>query len=144
MAFNPTADVDEPAFYTRFGQSFIDFAAPGGNSDQGFYFDFLLDFCVDSDNLLCTASPLGVPFGTFDWVWSTDNLSRGGYLPQIGTSMAAPHAAGVAALIIGQNGGNMKPAQVEAKLHQSADDLGKPGNDDFYGGGRINAFNAVQ
>ncbi len=58
--------------------------------------------------------------------------------------MAAPHAAGVAALIIGQNGGSMKPAHVEAKLRQSADDLGKPGNDDFYGKGRINALRAVQ
>ena len=28
--------------------------------------------------------------------------------------MASPHAAGVAALIIGQNGGEMAPAQVEA------------------------------
>jgi len=40
--------------------------------------------------------------------------------------MAAPHVAGVAALIISKNGGPMHPAQVEAKLRQSADDLGKP------------------
>ena len=58
--------------------------------------------------------------------------------------MAAPHVAGVAALIIAKNGGSVQPAQVEAKLRQSADDLGKPGNDDFYGAGFVNALRAVQ
>jgi hypothetical protein len=28
-------------------------------------------------------------------------------------------------------------------LRKSADDLGKPGNDDFYGLGRVNAYRAV-
>ena len=58
--------------------------------------------------------------------------------------MAAPHVSGVAAIIIGKNGGSMPPAQVEAALRHSADDLGKPGNDDYYGAGRVNAANAVQ
>jgi len=52
--------------------------------------------------------------------------------------------AAVAALIIGKNGGPMHPAQVEAALRGSADDLGKPGKDDFYGHGRVNAASAVQ
>ena len=58
--------------------------------------------------------------------------------------MAAPAAAGVAALIIEKNGGSMNPSQVEAALRRSADDLGKPGNDDFYGAGFVNALRAVQ
>jgi hypothetical protein len=37
----------------------------------------------------------------------------------------------------------MHPAQVKAIIEQSADDLGKPGMDDYYGGGRINAYKAV-
>jgi len=37
----------------------------------------------------------------------------------------------------------MHPAMVKAILQQSADDLGKPGMDDYYGHGRINAYNAV-
>jgi lantibiotic leader peptide-processing serine protease len=56
----------------------------------------------------------------------------------MGTSMAAPHAA-VAALIISRKGGTMKPASVEAAMRRSADDLGKPGNDDYFGAGRVNA-----
>jgi subtilisin family serine protease len=58
--------------------------------------------------------------------------------------MAAPAVAGVAALIIEKNGGPMKPAQVEAKLRQSSEDLGKPGNDEFYGQGFVNALRAIQ
>ena len=60
-----------------------------------------------------------------------------------GTSMAAPHVAGVAALIVEKNGGEMDPSHVERQLRASADDLGKPGNDDFYGKGRVNAYQAV-
>ena len=41
--------------------------------------------------------------------------------------MAAPHVAGVAAIIVGKNGGVMSPAHVEAALRQSADDIGEPG-----------------
>jgi subtilisin family serine protease len=58
--------------------------------------------------------------------------------------MAAPAVAGVAALIIQKNGGSMNPSQVEAALRRSADDLGKAGNDDFYGAGFVNALRAVQ
>jgi subtilisin family serine protease len=61
-----------------------------------------------------------------------------------GTSMAAPHVSGVAALIIGKHGGQMDPTRVEAILRASADDLGKPGRDEFYGHGRVNALRAVQ
>ena len=59
-----------------------------------------------------------------------------------GTSMASPAAAGVAALIVGKYG-PMPPDKLEARLRQSADDLGKPGEDEFYGQGRINALRAV-
>ena len=65
------------------------------------------------------------------------------YCLAAGTSMAAPAVSGVAALIIGKFG-RIGPAAVEAKLRASADDLGKPGNDDFYGGGRVNALRAIQ
>jgi subtilisin family serine protease len=76
-----------------------------------------------------------------DWILSDNNNSKFAYWT--GTSQAAAHVSGVAALIIGQNGGSLHPAQVNAILIQSADDLGKPGNDDFYGKGRVNAYKAV-
>lgn len=59
-----------------------------------------------------------------------------------GTSMASPHVAGVAAIIIGNHGGSMPPAQVAAAIQASSNDLGKPGKDDFYGMGPVNADRA--
>jgi subtilisin family serine protease len=76
----------------------------------------------------------------FDMVIST---SRGGWTWAAGTSQAAPAVAGVAALVVGKYG-PMSPSKLEAILRKSADDLGKPGNDDFYGRGRVNALKAVQ
>jgi lantibiotic leader peptide-processing serine protease len=62
-----------------------------------------------------------------------------------GTSMASPHVAGVAALIVGKYGhGALTPAQVKAKLKAGADDLGKPGKDPYFGMGRVNAFKSLQ
>ena len=60
-----------------------------------------------------------------------------------GTSMASPHAAAVAALILNRNPG-WSPDQVRDKLRSSAQDLGAPGFDPMFGYGRINAKRAVQ
>lgn len=126
-ALNPAGtDLDNLASYSNFGQSSIDFAAPGG------------DF-VYPGNEICA---FGIPCWVFDMQLSTS--PGNGYSWSAGTSMAAPHVAGVAALIIGANGGDMHPAQVKAALKSTSEDLGKPGRDDVFGHGRVNAKNAVQ
>jgi subtilisin family serine protease len=125
-----TANLDELASYSNYGTSAIDFAAPGGDFD--YYFDAPDEFI--------TFKGLNRRVYVFDQVLST---VPGGYAWYAGTSMAAPHATGVAALIIGKNGGQMSPARVEAALRASADDLGKPGRDEQYGHGRVNAYRAV-
>ncbi|MBL7152457.1 MAG: S8 family serine peptidase [Phycisphaerae bacterium] len=56
--------------------------------------------------------------------------------------MACPHAAGVAALCLAQDG-NMTPDEVGWLIRNSADDLGDAGWDEYYGSGRINAYNAL-
>jgi len=129
---------DRPASYTNFGQSAVTFAAGGG------------DFALPG-NAVC-ALPRNPSGSIVQFCWVFDMVmapcrgsgsSNGSYCWAAGTSMASPAVAGVAALIIGRFG-RIGPAAVEARLRASADDLGKPGNDDFYGGGRVNAFRAVQ
>jgi subtilisin family serine protease len=133
--------LDRPASYTNFGQSAINLAGPGGDfalpgtalcskprlpsgtvTNQCWVFDMVMSSCRGS---------LTAPPGFFSACWAA------------GTSMASPAVAGVAALIVGKFG-PMHPAQLEARLRASADDLGKPGNDDFYGRGRVNAYRAIQ
>jgi len=65
------------------------------------------------------------------------------YTYMSGTSMATPHVAGVAALILSQYP-NMTRDQLRIQLRYTADDLGSPGFDDYYGYGRINAQKAVE
>ncbi len=62
-----------------------------------------------------------------------------------GTSMASPHVAATAALIIasGVIGPNPTPAAIEARLKGTARDLGAPGRDAHYGNGLIDAARAV-
>jgi len=58
-----------------------------------------------------------------------------------GTSMAAPHVSGSAALLIasGVLGPRPSPAAIEARLKATARDLGAPGPDEAYGAGLVDA-----
>ncbi len=62
-----------------------------------------------------------------------------------GTSMAVPHVAAAAALVIasGVLGRKPTPAEVERRLERTARDLGKPGYDTRYGWGLIDAAAAT-
>jgi subtilisin family serine protease len=105
-------------------------AAPGG------------DFAYEG-NELCTlpttTNPVTIPCWAFDMVLST---SRAGYSWSAGTSMSAPAAAAVAALIK-QRFPNISVGELKNRLAQSADDMGKPGVDPYYGRGFVNAYRAV-
>lgn len=59
-----------------------------------------------------------------------------------GTSMASPHAAGVAALVLSKNPA-LSPDQVRAILRASSVDLGPAGWDPVFGYGRVSGRNAV-
>ncbi len=111
------------ASYSNTGSS-IDIAAPGGNNG--------VDLNGD-----------GYP----DGVLSTGGLDAGGsygYTFQSGTSMAAPHVAGVLALMKSVNP-SLSPADIDALLIRGelSDDLGAPGRDNEFGYGLINAQRAV-
>jgi len=66
-----------------------------------------------------------------------------GYESWSGTSMATPHVSGVAALIWSRYPNNTRD-WVRLWLRYTADDLGDPGFDVYYGYGRVNARKAVE
>ena len=129
--------LDNLASYSNYGASAIAFGAPGGDSAY-------------PGNENCTMAGITRPCWVFDLVFAPGGYAVSGgqvfasYSWAAGTSMAAPHVSGVAALVIGKHGGTMAPSEVERILRASADDLGKPGNDAAYGSGRVNAARAVQ
>ncbi|MFC5576716.1 S8 family serine peptidase [Lysobacter niabensis] len=127
-ALNSSVSLDPLASYSNYGQSAIGFGAPGGDARL-------------PGTANCVVSGIGAPCWVFDMVLSS-TLTGWGW--SAGTSMAAPHVSGVAALIVGKHGGELAPSEVERILRASADDLGKPGNDDAYGAGRVNAAKAMQ
>ncbi len=73
-------------------------------------------------------------------IWSTglNNTYRRG----TGTSMAAPHVAGLAGLILSK--ADITPEQVRKAMIRGADDLGTPGYNEEYGYGRINVYNTLK
>jgi subtilisin family serine protease len=114
----PWTAPDSPSSYSNFGVSAINVAAPGGNGNT-----FV--------SAACSTFSLQIP------VCQTGTFVVG----VSGTSMAAPHVTGLAALISEDVGAN--PAKIRARLQQSADDLGANGADPFYGKGRINVRRAL-
>src|SRR3954464_1266785 len=75
-------------------------------------------------------------------VVSTYNGSNTSYTTLSGTSMATPHAAGVAAIIRGRNP-TVTPPPARSKLDASVDDLGPAGRDTSFGFGRVNLAKAA-
>jgi subtilisin family serine protease len=67
-----------------------------------------------------------------------DLVVGGNYLRQAGTSMAAPHVSGVAALVVARHP-EFDVEQVRQALRHGADDVGLPGIDLQVGYGRLNA-----
>jgi subtilisin family serine protease len=60
-----------------------------------------------------------------------------------GTSAAAPHVAGAAAVVESELDGDQSADRLRYCLFKGADDLGKPGTDKEYHKGRVNVLRAA-
>jgi serine protease len=112
--------------YSNFG-AFIDVAAPGGDTSRDLNGDGFVDGVLS--------------LGANDETGSVQYMYR--FLQ--GTSMAAPHVAGVIALMKAVNPA-LTPATVDNLIASGAitEDLGPAGRDNQFGWGLVDAFRAVQ
>ena len=138
----PFTNPDAVAPYTNFGRSGISLAAPGGG--------------VTTANAFVTGPCSSTALAWFQPPPPTPDapppppviVGAGCPLPGLflirgaGTSFSSPHVAGAAAQLVALLGRG-RPSQIRAALQNSADDLGAPGTDPFYGRGRLNVARAV-
>jgi len=71
------------------------------------------------------------------------STAGGGYEYRSSADMAAAHVSGVAALLSAWGGSSMTAPQVRQAMEQTAEDLGSPQRDDYFGHGLINAEKAI-
>ena len=90
---------------------------------------------------ISVAAPGSVIYSTMP-TYATNSGYPQNYDYLSGTSMATPHVAGLAALILSQDPSRTN-AQVRSLMESSADDKGTPGWDQYFGYGRINAYRAL-
>jgi subtilisin family serine protease len=127
----------QKSYYSSYGVGVTQVVAPGGDRR------FQVPPVIDNGRVLST-----FPGGAYVWLQ--------------GTSMASPHVAGVAALVMSQFG-KMPPGAVQAFINQTADPqpcppnpfnpgppfifeatcTGGPSYNSFFGHGQVNALSAV-
>jgi len=115
IGVSATGPDDDLAFYSSYGPG-VDLSAPGGDKRQAG--GGILQDTIDS-------GAAGHSFQEYQ-----------------GTSMASPHVAGAAAVLLAAGAGT--PAEVRELLYDSARDLGEPGTDERFGHGRLDLAAAVR
>lgn len=109
----------ERAYYSNYGPE-LDLVAPGGDSSI---------LTEKYNTILSTAGYMDNNTAVYQYTWAQ------------GTSMAAPHVSASVALLY--SAGITDPVEIQRLLRETADDLGSPGPDSFYGAGLLNIKRAL-
>jgi thermitase len=125
LAVASTGPFDYRATYSSYGNH-CDIAAPGG----------AMTYYHDSAGIYSTMPTYPVYMTTVESFYNNYDYVHG-------TSQAAPHVSGLAALLWAV-APSLTPDQVQTAIETTAVDLGAPGWDRYYGHGRIDAAAALE
>jgi beta propeller repeat protein len=126
VAATQYSNEDERVWFSNYGEK-IDVAAPGVR---------IISLRAEGTDMY--------GWGGFHFVpYQMPSDPNAKYYIASGTSMAAPHVSGLAALILAKNP-QFTNEEVRLVLRNTADDLGEPGFDVYFGAGRINAAKALK
>jgi serine protease len=126
------------AFYSSTG-SWVELAAPGGDGRVSGLDGLVIQQTVNLVLGACIVTPRACRVAPS---FSAPRFDVFAFFGFQGTSMAAPHVSGLAAMLMQQ--GITSPAAVEAALERFATDLGDAGRDNLFGYGLVEARDTLR
>jgi len=142
FGFNSYSQIFKKALQEAYNHNIVLVAASGNNGEDNILYPAKYDTviavgAVDLNDNLASFSSYGFEQELVaPGVDVNSTYLENSYRLSSGTSMAAPHVAGVAALIKAFNN-SLTNEQIRAKLRNDALDLGAAGKDDLYGYGLV-------
>ncbi|MGK9184817.1 S8 family serine peptidase [Priestia filamentosa] len=124
------------AYYSNFGKE-VDFSAPGGSLFDENGFD-------NTNEMIITTFPINKMNTSLDQSLGIPQ----GYTLTEGTSYSVPQVSATAALIISEyierTGNQPSVKRVLKYLEEGSADIGEPGRDNYFGEGKVNAYNSLR
>ncbi len=149
VTVSATGPQDELSVYSTYGNGYVDVAAPGGNYDTRLEYIaagkeeeylanqlYIHEFAFSSVPVVSTSTDANGNVVDYQYV-------RPSYSWYVGTSMAAPKVSAIAALLFDEHK-NVSPRKVKVLLQQTAEDIGKNGNDKKFGHGLTTVYSAFE
>ena len=156
MSLGVTDSISLHDSITKANQAGIILVAAAGNNPYDVvkypaaYQEVISVVATDSNDQIWYGCPKGKVDISAPGVDVYSTYKNGSYSNMSGTSIAAPHVAGAAALLLSNplksdlNGdGIISSIEIKQRLQDTAEDLGELGKDDTYGAGLLDIYDAI-